>query len=85
MLVKVLSAMMLAFGCIQSLECNKNTCPTGVATQDPELVGGLVINDKKTRVANYHRETIKSLAELTAAAGFDDHSAIGSIFNKPAH
>eukprot|EP00903_Cladosiphon_okamuranus_P000732 g730.t1 len=35
-------AMMLALGCIQALECNKNSCPTGVATQDPELVAGLV-------------------------------------------
>jgi glutamate synthase domain-containing protein 2 len=33
-------AMMIALGCIQALECNKNTCPTGVATQDPELVKG---------------------------------------------
>jgi glutamate synthase domain-containing protein 2 len=66
-------AMMLALGCIQSLECNRNTCPTGIATQDPELVVGLVIGDKKVRVANYHRETIKSLAEMTAAAGFDGH------------
>ena len=45
-------AMMMALGCIQALECNKNTCPTGVATQDPELVDGLVIDDKKVRVAN---------------------------------
>lgn len=64
-------AMMLALGCIQALECNRNTCPTGVATQDPELVAGLVVSDKKERVANYHRETMKSVAELTAAAGFD--------------
>ncbi|MCB0688662.1 MAG: FMN-binding glutamate synthase family protein [Saprospiraceae bacterium] len=64
-------AMMLALGCIQAMECNRNTCPTGVATQDPELVAGLVVNDKKYRVANFQRETIKSVSELTAAAGFD--------------
>ena len=39
-------AMMLALGCIQALECNKNICPTGVATQDPSLMKGLDINDK---------------------------------------
>ncbi len=64
-------AMMLALGCIQALECNKNTCPTGVATQDPELIWGLRVKDKKVRVANYHKDTIDSLAELTAAAGFE--------------
>jgi glutamate synthase domain-containing protein 2 len=67
-------AMMLALGCIQALECNKNNCPTGVATQDPELVSGLSVPDKKVRVANFHRETIKSFAELTSAAGFSHHS-----------
>lgn len=62
-------AMMLALGCIQALECNKNSCPTGVATQDPELVAGLVVSNKKKRVANFHRKTVESLMELLAAAG----------------
>ncbi len=69
-------AMMMALGCIQALVCNKNTCPTGVATQDPQLVAGLVINDKKVRVANYHRETVKSFTELLGAAGMKDASTI---------
>ena len=64
-------AMMMAIGCIQALECNKNTCPTGVATQNPELTKGLVVEDKKVRVANYHKHTIESFVELIAAAGLD--------------
>jgi glutamate synthase domain-containing protein 2 len=64
-------AMMMALGCIQALECNKNTCPTGVATQDPKLTKGLVIEDKKVRVANFHKHTIESFVELIAAAGID--------------
>ncbi len=62
-------AMMLALGCIQALECNKNTCPTGVATQDPELVAGLVVADKKVRIANFHKQTIGAFVELLGAAG----------------
>lgn len=65
-------AMMMAIGCIQALECNKNTCPTGVATQDPHLVIGLVVDDKKVRVANYHKHTVESFVELMAAAGIDN-------------
>jgi len=65
-------AMMMALGCIQALECNKNSCPTGVATQDPALVNGLVINDKKVRVANFHKNTIESFVELMAASGIDN-------------
>ena len=49
--------MMLALGYIQALECNQNICPTGIATQDPQLTAGLVVSDKRVRVANYHRET----------------------------
>ncbi len=64
-------AMMLAVGCIQALECNTNTCPTGVATQNPSLYKGLNVDDKKVRVANYHHETIKAAVELMAAAGID--------------
>ena len=64
-------AMMMALGCIQALECNKNTCPTGVATQDPYFMKGLVVEDKKQRVANYHKNTVESFVELIGAAGLD--------------
>jgi len=59
--------MMLSLGCIQSLLCNKNTCPTGVTTQDPWLKVGLVVEDKYQRVANYHEATIESVIEILAA------------------
>jgi glutamate synthase domain-containing protein 2 len=62
-------AMMFALGCIQALKCNTNECPTGVATQDPTLVRGLVVEDKAIRVKNYQRNTVKALSELLAAAG----------------
>src|SRR5271166_943428 len=44
---------MFALGCIQSLKCNKNTCPTGVTTHDKRLQKGLNPADKSVRVANY--------------------------------
>jgi glutamate synthase domain-containing protein 2 len=69
-------AMMMATGCIQSLQCNKNTCPTGVATQDKRLMKGLVIDDKKIRVAQYHQNTIHSFCELIGAMGQTSPSKI---------
>ena len=69
-------AMMLALGCIQALECNRNTCPTGVATNDPKLMRGLVVSDKKEKVAHFHKETVASFVELQAAAGVTNHDAI---------
>ena len=62
-------AMMLSVGCIQALQCNVNTCPTGVATQNPDLMVGLNVEDKAKRAANFHHNTIKSFVELIAALG----------------
>ena len=72
--------MMLALGCIQALECNKNTCPTGVATQDPQLTKGLVVAEKKVRVANFHHETVKSAGELMGAAGIRHPDHIHRVY-----
>ena len=44
---------MFALGCIQALQCNKNTCPTGITTHDRKLQKGLDIRDKTTRVMHY--------------------------------
>ena len=63
--------MMFALGCIQALRCNNNSCPTGVATQDPSLMRGLVVPDKRRRVYNFHHKTVHSLLEIVAAAGLD--------------
>jgi len=64
--------MMFALGCIQSLRCNANTCPTGITTQDPALVYGLDVGDKTQRVANFHKHTMKGFGEILGAMGLDD-------------
>jgi len=46
---------MFALGCIQALQCNKNTCPTGITTHNPKLQQGLDVKDKAQRVANYNK------------------------------
>ena len=61
--------MMFALGCIQALECHANTCPTGVATQNPDLMKGLVTEEKSIRVARFQHETVKSAVDLMASAG----------------
>jgi len=62
-------AMMFALGCIQSRHCNRDTCPTGVATQNPVRYKALDVNDKGQRVANYQHSMVENLMELLAAAG----------------
>ncbi len=70
-------AMMFALGCIQALRCNSNHCPTGVASQNPRLYEGLVVDDKGSRVANFHRKTIESVIELLGAAGISTPAELG--------
>lgn len=62
-------AMMMSVGCVQSKQCNANTCPTGVATQNLRLQRGLVVDEKKHRAADYHRNTVNSFIEMIGAMG----------------
>ncbi|MFN3996437.1 FMN-binding glutamate synthase family protein [Algoriphagus sp.] len=60
---------MFSLGCIQALKCNTNQCPTGVATQNPALVRGLVVTEKSERVNNFHKHTVHAVKELVGASG----------------
>jgi len=62
-------AMMLSIGCIQAMQCNNNTCPVGVATQNKSLMKGLDVESKSERAANFHHVTLHSFSELIAATG----------------
>ncbi len=68
---------MFAVGCVQSLSCNTNRCPTGVATQDPLRQKALVVPDKADRVYNFQRNTVRALADMLAAAGVDRPEKLG--------
>lgn len=61
--------MMLALGCVQSLSCNTNECPTGVATQDPSLSSGLVPANKAIRVHQFHEKTVHATVDIISSAG----------------
>jgi glutamate synthase domain-containing protein 2 len=68
---------MFAIGCIQSQSCHTNRCPTGVATQDAFVQRALVVPDKAERVQSFHRNTMKALAAMLAAAGVEHPSDLG--------
>ncbi len=67
---------MFSLGCIQSLHCHNNSCPTGIATSDPLRQRGLVVSDKSERVYNFHRNTVKALMEVVGAAGCEHPSEL---------
>ena len=60
---------MFVLGCIQALQCNKNTCPTGITTHDPHLQRGLVPEDKARRVARYHAGMMREVGMIAHSCG----------------
>lgn len=73
-------AMMMSVGCLQSRQCNANTCPTGVATQNLRLQRGLVVDEKQHHAANFHKNTLHSFLELVGAMGLTNPSELKPEF-----
>ena len=60
---------MFALGCIQALQCNKNTCPTGITTHNKRLQRGLVPEDKAERVRRYSETIRKEIGTIAHSCG----------------
>ena len=62
------TAPLIALGCIMMRVCNLNTCPMGVATQDPELRKNF--RGKPEYVVNFMRFIAQEVREYMAMLGF---------------
>lgn len=62
-------AMMMAVGCIQAQLCHTNTCPVGVATQDPRRAHALYVPDKTERVFHYQQACVQQAMQVMASMG----------------
>ena len=60
---------MFALGCIQALQCNRNTCPTGITTHDPKLQRGLVPEEKALRVRNFVNNMVYEVGVIAHSCG----------------
>lgn len=60
---------MFSLGCVQALQCNKNTCPTGITTHDKDLQRGLVPEDKAARVAAYTKKITYGVGLIAHSCG----------------
>lgn len=63
---------MLALGCIQSLKCHTNECPTGITTNSKWRMHGINIPEKSTRIHNYLSGFHHDMMELTEVMGHCD-------------
>lgn len=64
-------AFMFSLGCVQSMRCHTDMCPTGVATQSPARQRALVVPEKAARVARFQRATLDALHDIVVACGLD--------------
>ncbi|MFN5135003.1 MAG: glutamate synthase large subunit, partial [Chitinophagaceae bacterium] len=64
----VATAAVVVEGCIMMRKCHLNTCPVGVATQDPELRKRFTGN--ADHVVNFFKFLIAELREIMAELGF---------------
>lgn len=60
---------MFALGCIQALQCNRNTCPTGITTHNRKLQRGLVPEYKAIRVRDYTKNMVKEVGVIAHSCG----------------
>ena len=60
---------MFALGCIQAMQCNKNSCPTGITTHQKRLQRGLDPQDKSVRVANYVEQILHDVGVISHSCG----------------
>jgi glutamate synthase domain-containing protein 2 len=67
---------MFALGCIQALQCNRNTCPTGITTHNPRLQQGLDPADKAVRVASYHSNLTHEVGVIAHSCGVPSPRAL---------
>ncbi len=63
---------MLALGCIQSLKCHTNECPTGIATNSVWRSHGINIPEKATRIHHYLAGFHQDLLQITRVLGHSD-------------
>lgn len=60
---------MFSMGCVQSLKCDKNICPTGITTMDPRLQTRLNPAEKHVKVANYKLGMENDVATIAHSCG----------------
>lgn len=70
---------MFSLGCIQALQCNKNTCPTGITTHNPKLQRGLVSELKSERVKYYVENMLHEVGVISHSCGVREPRQLGRM------
>ncbi|MGZ8510181.1 MAG: glutamate synthase large subunit [Chitinophagaceae bacterium] len=76
----IATAALVVEGCIMMRKCHMNTCPVGVATQDPELRKRFTGN--ADHVVNFFKFIVQELREIMAELGYKTvNEMVGQVEN----
>ncbi len=75
--VAIGTAALVAIGCRQFRVCNTGKCPTGIATQDPDLRARLDVAASARGLANFLRVSTAELMDFARLTGKDDIHRLG--------
>jgi len=66
------TAALIAINCEQYRICHTGLCPTGITTQDPQLIKQLDINKGAERLSNFIKISTEEIANFARIVGKDD-------------
>lgn len=69
--VAVANSAMQAIGCVAARICHTNNCPTGIATQKPELRNRLNIEKSARQLNNFFSASVELMQVMARACGHD--------------
>ena len=69
--VAISNSAMQAIGCVAARMCNSNNCPSGIATQKPELRARLDIEAASQRLATFFEASTELMSVMARACGHD--------------
>ena len=72
--VAVSNSAMQAIGCVAARMCNTNNCPTGIATQKPELRKMLDVDNSANRLGNFFMASVELMQVMARACGHNNLS-----------
>ncbi|MCH8883075.1 MAG: glutamate synthase large subunit [SAR324 cluster bacterium] len=60
---------LIALGCIMMRVCHLNTCPVGIATQQPHLRARLIVDESAQRLSNFFQASTELMQVMARACG----------------
>lgn len=69
--IAIANSAMQAIGCVAARMCNTNNCPTGIATQKPELRQKLKIDQSASQLHNFFGASVELMQVMARACGHD--------------